>query len=123
MNDLNFLNPRDAYAVATALLYALRVQPQYSVISELPYLLDYDSFIKFIKYYGGQTIRVPTLEEMSEVFKLMLLYQYHEVDTLDWKTSLKKSGYRDEDSWSVKAKLQILKKILKDQDFGGRDYE
>lgn len=123
MNDLSFLNPQEAYSVAVALLYAIRSQPQYSTISELPYLLDYASFMKFIKYYEGQTIRIPSFEEINNVLKILLLYQYHDIEGIEWKDALLRAGFKEEESLSVKTKLQIFKKLLKAQDFGGRQYD
>ena len=121
--DLNYLNSSDLYSVASSLLYALKDTPKYSIISELFYLLDYDNFIKLIKYYGGKEIRIPSSQEIAELLKVLLVYQYYEVEGEDWKTSLKKAGYNEDQTNQVRAKLSHLNNILKEQKLGGRDYQ
>lgn len=121
--DLNKISKEDAVSVATSLLYSLKGFPQYAVTSELSYILDYENFIKLVKYYGGMTIRIPTTEEINDLLSILLLYQYYEVEGLSWSESLSKSGIDEEDSQSVRVKLINLKKILSSQEIGGRDYD
>lgn len=121
--DLNYLNSSDLYSVASSLLYSLKDTPKYSIISELFYLLDYDSFIKLIKYYGGKIIRIPSSDEISDLLKILLVYQYYEAEGQDWKVSLKKAGYDESQTNQVRAKLAHLKNILEEQKLGGRDYQ
>lgn len=121
--NLDRLKKEDVFSVASALLYSLKDSPQYSTISELFYILDYDNFIKLIKYYGGTTIRVPSSEEISQTLKLLLLYQYREVENLSWEESLKKSDISQEESRSCRTKLNHLKSILNLQEIGGRSYD
>lgn len=121
--SLEGLKREDAFAVASALLYSLKGVPKYSIISELFYILDYENFLKLIKYYGGMEIRIPTVEEISDLLKCLLLYQYYVVENLDWEVALTKSGYSLEDTASAKMKLNHLIKILKTQEIGGRDYK
>ena len=121
--NLNRLNKEDALSISSSLLYSLKGYPQYSVVSELSYLLDYDSFIKMITYYGGMTIRIPSAEEVNDMLKVLLLYQYYEVEGCSWESSLRKIEVPFEESRSYKNKLTQLKKVLKDQEVGGRHYE
>ncbi len=122
--SLDMLTKEDTVSVAIALLYSLRNVPKYGVLSELPYLVDYSSFMNLIKYYGGMNIRIPTIEEVTEAFKVLLLYQYNDIDKLDWKDALHKAGYDETtDSLSARTKLHHLRKILKTQEIGGRSYE
>lgn len=121
--NLDKLKREDLFSVATALLYLLRGTPQYSTMSELFYILDYDNFIKIIKYFGGQVIRIPSSEEISDTLKILLLYQYREVEELDWKESLAKAGIPESESRSARGKVTHLRKILNSQEIGGRKYE
>lgn len=122
---INFdnLNRQDIYSVASALLYMLKDNPKYKAMSELFYLTDYDSFIRMVKYFGGQTITIPTFEELDEVLRILLVYQYSEVEELPWKEVLEKSGVPEEESLSTRSKLIVLKKFLSDYKIGGRDYK
>lgn len=121
--NFNELNRQDIYSVATALLYMLKDNPKYKSISELFYLTDYDSFIRLIKYFGGQTIQIPTFEELDEVLRMLLVYQYSEVEELPWKEVLDKTGIPAEESLSVRSKLIALKKFLGEYKIGGRGYK
>lgn len=120
--NLDNLQKEDLYSVATALLYTLKDTPQYSTMSELFYILDYPNFIKLIKYYGGQEIRVPTHEEINEMLTVLLLYQYREVEELSWDECLKKVNAGPDQSKSLRGKVNALLSLLKSQDVGGRDY-
>ena len=120
--NLDNLKREDACSVATALLYSLRGTPQYSVISELFYILDYDNFIRFIRYFGGMEIRVPSSEELLDNMRSLLLYQYRIIDELEWSEALSKAGYSESESSSAKMKLNHLIKLLESQEVGGREY-
>lgn len=121
--NLDGLNREDVFAVATALLYSLKDSPQYSIVSELFYILDYDNFIRLIKYFGGSEIRIPSSEEINSILKLLLLYQYREVEEFSWEDSLRKAGISQDESRSARTKLNSLINILKSQDIGRRSYE
>lgn len=119
--NLSNLEKRDVFSISTALLYSLKSSPKYSMMSELFYILDYENFMKLIKYYGGQEIRIPTSQEINETLKILLVYQYYKIDNLDWIDSIVKAGFSSNESGSVKCKLQKLEAILNTQRLG-RDY-
>lgn len=120
--DLEQLSQPEIYALICECLYALKDNPKYSITSELAFILEKDSFVKFIKYFGGMTITVPTMEEFKDTIGLLLLYQAVEVDKLPWKEALEFAGYEPEQSRSVQRKLAILKKSIKDFKVGVRYY-
>lgn len=121
--NLDLLTSEDTMSTALALLYSLKGIPEYSIMSELPYILDYDNFVKFIKYYEGRTIRIPTFDEISQMFKILTLYQKSRVEGLPWAEALKSSGYSQEESLSCRSKLSAFESLLKSQEIGGRTYE
>ena len=49
-----------------ALMPALHDVPQFSFLPELFSTVGYESLILLCKYAGGETIRIPTLEELSQ---------------------------------------------------------
>lgn len=112
--ELNSLNSRDAVSIAISLLYALKEEPQYAITSELSYLLDEDSFMKLIKYFGGETIRIPEFDEINKMLKVLLLYQYYIVNKNEWKDSLKMAGYDPEtdDNSETRKQLKVLTNSL-----------
>lgn len=121
--DLYKLTQPDVYSLICELLYVLKDNPKYSTISELAFILERESFIKFIKYFGGTTITVPTLDEFKEVIRLLLLYQAVEIDKLPWRKALEDAGIELEQSRSAQRKLALLKKALNDYRLGDRCYD
>ena len=121
--DFNSLSQPEVYALICESLFCLKDNPKYSTISELAFLLEKDSFIKFIKYFGGLTITIPTMEEFKETIGLLLLYQAVEIDKLPWKQALEFAGYSPDRSRSVQRKLAILKKSIKDFKAGATQYD
>ncbi len=121
--SLDKLSQPEIYSLICECLYALKDNPKYAITSELAFLLDKTSFMKFIKYFGGMTITIPTEEEFKETIGLLLLYQAVEIDGLPWRKALDAAGYDLSESRKVQRKLAILKKAIKDYKGGTRYYD
>lgn len=121
--NLDNLKREDVFSVSSALLYSLKDIPQYSIVSELFYILDYENFLKLIKYYGGETVRIPSSEEIYSTMKILLLYQYREVEKLAWEDCLKKAEIPQEESKKYSTSLRHFKSLLKSHEIGKRKYE
>lgn len=121
--NLNLLTSKDTLSAAIALLYCLRGVPEYTVMSELPYILDSESLVRFIKYYGGRTIKVPTSDELNDQFKVLILYQKFRVEELPWLDALSLAGYSQQESGSARMRLSVFERLLREQEIGGREYE
>lgn len=102
---LEFLTKDDTYSMALALLYAVSEDPEYSTINELAYILDHDSFTKFIRYYGGQTIKIPTQKELEDSLKLLLLFKYCKMDDITWRDAVVAAGFSKEESMSIRHRM------------------
>lgn len=89
VESLNSLSKTDIYSIMLFTLYKLQDIPEYSTLSELCYILDNDNLTKFLSYYGGMTIKVPTLKELRLVLQTLLLYQYVNVEQGDFNEGLK----------------------------------
>ena len=72
---LEELDKRDIYSLILFILYRLKEIPEYSTLSELVYILDNENFIKLINYYGGKTIRIPKVDELSTILNALLVYE------------------------------------------------
>lgn len=90
--DLNKLKESDIYSMALFILYNLTSIPEYSALGELPYLLDKDTLLKFCKYYGGLTIKVPTIQELETIMHTLLIYEDVNISKHSLESSLKKYG-------------------------------
>jgi len=60
-----------------ALLPAITNVPEYSALPELFSIIGHESLITLCKYAGGETIKIPTLEELYD--SIIALNWYHNV--------------------------------------------
>lgn len=106
------LDNDDLYSMSMMLLYASKDNPRYSTLSELMFILDHDNFLNFIKYFEGQTIEVPSLSDISESLKALLLYQYVEIEHQDFYQAMELVGIPREQSREAKKILNKFKKTV-----------
>ena len=92
-DDISKLSENDIYSMGLFTLYSLTEIPDYRVLSELPYILDKKSLLKVCKYYGGTTIKIPTVEELETVMKVLLIYQRVNIEKKSLESALKELGY------------------------------
>lgn len=118
LNDIEGLDKKDTYSIALLLLFVFSRNPKYTTLSELAYILDQDNFLNFIKYYEGQTITVPTIEEISKNLKILMIYQYYVIDKLEWKEALHKAGFDDSESYSAQRLLYAFRQTIEDYKIG-----
>lgn len=118
IKDIEFLNKEDTYSVALLLLFIFKDDPKYSTISELSYILDHENFMKFIQYFAGQTVKIPSTDELSKSLKVLMLYQYYVIDELDWKVALHKSGFTDEETYTAQRMLKFFRDKINDYKVG-----
>lgn len=117
-NDLPDLGKNDVYSLVLLTLFVMGDDPRYSSLSELSYILDQDNFIKFIKYFAGQTIAIPNVKQISQSLRVILLYQYYVVDRESWQKSLSKAGFEPEDNMSARRLLHSFKQAIEDYRIG-----
>lgn len=116
------LQKKDIYAILCSFLYDLKDVPEYATLSELCYLLDTESFLHLINYFSGQTIKIPTKQEFSDLMQVLLLFQYYEVEKRPWKDAVQLAGFSSSHGKSAKNKLAKLKETVKKYNFGNRTY-
>lgn len=74
-DDLYNLTGKDMLSLVMFVLFKIREIPDLAVLSQLAYLIDETSFMRIVKYFGGQSITFPTYEEVQKVFKVLLIYE------------------------------------------------
>lgn len=85
------LTEEEHYVINILLLSYLTNDESYKDIAELCFMFDeYSNFKKFIKYYGGRTLKIPTQEELRLALKHLLLFQYVKIDGADFEESYKR---------------------------------
>lgn len=88
-NKLNDLKYEDIYTLILYALAELRNVPEYKTISEAAYVLDKKSLIAFFEYFGGMTIKVPTINDFKLVVNSLLLYEYINLEHLTMGQALR----------------------------------
>lgn len=118
--DLTTLKDVDIYSLSMFALYKLIDIPEYSAISELPYILDKKNMLKLCEYFGGRTIRIPSVDELNSLMNLLLLYQYVNIEGMDYQDAIKLIGYNSRELRKVKSIYNKLCNILSDYDIKAR---
>lgn len=89
VEKLETLNKNDIYSMLLFILFKLKDDVKYSTLSELAYVLDGDNLPRFLKYFGGLNITIPTLKDLRLVTQGLLLYQYVNLEEeVDFKKAL-----------------------------------
>lgn len=114
---LEELDKKDIYSVILFCLYKLKDNEKYSTLSELIYILDNDNFIKFINYFGGKTITIPTINDLNNILNSLLVLEQMENNNLDVNTAMKNINIRAADKKYILENIEVLKQILTEYDF------
>ena len=90
------LKEEEHYVLNILLLSYLTDDESYKDIAELCFMFDeYSNFKKFIKYYGGKTLKIPTQEELILALKHLLLFQYVKIDGMSLDDGYKSVNLKD----------------------------
>ena len=114
---LEELDKRDIYSLILFILYRLKEIPEYSTLSELVYILDNENFIKLINYYGGKTIRIPKVDELSTILNALLVYEREQNTDLSLSDIFKDIGIDKKEIPEIMKILQLIPQLMDDYDF------
>lgn len=82
------LDEEETFLMSLMLLAQMHDDEKYKDISDLIFLFDnYNGFKRFIKYYEGQEIKVPTSNELKRALRLLNLFQKVKIDKRDFDES------------------------------------
>ena len=118
MKSIDDFKDVDIYSLAMFILYKLVDVQEFSIMGELPYILDKKSLLNFCNYFGGRTIKVPTLNELYSTMHLILLYHYINVDKKSFDEAFKLVGYKDIDRKKIVSAYEKIDSILNKYQFG-----
>lgn len=93
--DPRFLDKKETYALMLSAIYASEADSNYRLLADLMYLLDDKAFKEFLTLFEGQTIRIPTITELTEMLKALTIYTYKDIHGLSWKDVAKLVGAQD----------------------------
>lgn len=119
-DELNKLNELDIWSLMLFVLYNFQKIPEYSTLSELVYILDKNHLLKLCEYFGGQTIKVPTIDQLEETILGMLLYQYIDVENIPEKEAIELLRVDKSKEKVIKACYKSLKYVLSTYDITPR---
>lgn len=116
-DKLNDLSETDIYSMMLFALYKLKDIPEYSVLSELVYLTDKKSLFNLLEYFGGMTIRIPSVEELKLMLNVLLLYQLVHFEDKDFNEALKELDMKDSKLSDVKDAYLKVSEVLDKYEF------
>lgn len=119
--DLSQFKETDIYSISMFLLYQLTEIPEYSVISELPYVVDMKSMLRLCQYFGGKTIKIPTLDELQSLTHLLLLYQNVNINGMDFNASARLMGYDNTQLKTLKSRYNNICEIMSKYNIMGKE--
>lgn len=112
----------DVYSVICSFLYDLREDPKYSVLSELCYMCNKESFVNILVYLSNTTVRIPSAAEFVDCMRTLLLFQYFEVEGRPWKDAVEAAGFDPKSGKRARNKLDRIKDTLTKYNYGNRNY-
>lgn len=121
-NEVLSLKETDIYSLLLFALFKIKDIPEYSSISELAYVLDRTNLLNFCEFFGGTTIKVPTISELKEVLNSLLLYQYVNLDGMNYDDAIKLVGNETGELKKVRANYNKMCEILNKYNFSQRSY-
>lgn len=110
--ELAKLNETDTYSLILFALFKLRDIPEYAALSELVYVLDRENVLKLCEYFGGLTLKIPTIQELESIIYSLILYQYINIDGMKYSEAIKIIGHKSHELRKVKADYEKISKIL-----------
>lgn len=119
-SELNKLRTKDTYSLLLFVLYKLKDIPEYSGVSELAYILDENNFLNLCEYFGGLTITIPTINEIRDIVDALLLYQYVDIDGLDYNDAIIKIGFESSQLRHAKKIYTNIKEVIKEYNLNAR---
>lgn len=119
-NEFKNLKDVDIYSLMLFSLFKIREIPEYATLSEMAYVLDKENLLKLCEYFGGMTIKIPTINELESLVYSLILYQYVNIDNIDYDEAIRLIGHKSSDLRKVKADYRKLCSILDKYDFKSR---
>ena len=85
---LDELTKNDIYSLMLYVLYQNQKVPELAALSELTYILDRPSLLKLCQYFGGETLKIPTIDELKYLLLSLNLYQQVNIENQDLERCL-----------------------------------
>lgn len=114
---LEELDKQDIYSLVLFTLYRLKDVSEYSILSELIYILDEESFARFLGFFEGQTIKIPRIQDLKDIVNALLFYERKTNTNLSEDEILENLDIPKKDKDKILNTLGLISEIVKEYDF------
>ena len=111
-SELDKLTTSDIYSLMLFALYKSNEIPEYSSLSQMSYILDRENMLKLCEFFGGTTIRIPTISELEALLDALLVYQLVDIEGNDLEETLTKVMDTTGEVADVRGHYLNLKEVL-----------
>ena len=115
--ELNNLTEADIYSLMLFALYKTNELPEYSSLSQLSYILDKENLLKLCEYYGGTTLRIPTIRELELLLNSLLVYQLVDIENNPLDEILESMRIKTGSNTEIKRNYFVIKELLSKYNF------
>ena len=120
-NNIENFKQTDFYSLLLFVMYKSIQIPEYSSLSQLAYVLDQKNLLNLCEYFGGQTIKIPTIKELENLVYSLLLYQYVKIDKMEYGAAVALLGHKSCDLRQVKKNYTELCQVLDNYKFTSQE--
>lgn len=92
-SNIHTLTEKNIYSLLLFTLYKLLNDEEYSELSRLVYLLSKDDFYKLCHFYGGKTIKIPTVEQLNLLLDAMQIWNDVTFEGSDVTSSIRSNKF------------------------------
>ena len=117
LKALEELDKQDIYSLILFTLYRLKDVSEYSVLSELVYILDEKSFSRFLSYFEGQTIKIPRIQDLKNIINALLFYERKSNTNLTDDEILADLNVSEKEKDTLYETINLISEIIKEYDF------
>ena len=118
--DLLELKECDIWSMVLFVLYKIKDIPEYGSLCEMIYLMPKEAVLTLCEYWGGMTLKIPTIDELESVLLATLLYKYIKIDGIEYEDAVEKMGYKSRLPKEIRTTYERLVEVLNNYEFKPR---
>ena len=119
-SELEKLNEPDIWSLMLFVLFQIREVPEYSGLSELAYILDKKNLLKLCEYFGGSTIKIPTINEFEMLLYGLLVYNYVAIEHMEYDDAVLLLNNSNIDGRELRATYNKIRETMEQYDITPR---
>lgn len=116
-SELQNLQTNDIYSLILFALYKVTDNPQHAALSQLAYILDKDNLLKLCEFFGGMTLKIPTIDELEVLVYGLLVYQQVDIEKRNYDEVIEELSKKHIDVNSAIKQHKTVREILHNYDF------